>query len=149
MAQDLTKLPLRIRVAALILNNEGKLLIIRVKDRDIWTSLGGGIEPGESEEQCIIREINEEVGLKAISTIKYTDTPLELAAGSNDKAVKISFYLVKTKGNIKLDPTEVIAEFKWISAKDFTDIHKGTSIRIGTGLEFYAIPKLIKEGKMK
>ena len=44
------------------------LMIHRVKDKDDmhygkWNGLGGKFEPGESPEECVIREIREECGL--------------------------------------------------------------------------------------
>lgn len=51
------------------LKHEGKTLMLhRVKKAgDIhagkWNGLGGKLEPGESPEQCVIREVREEAGL--------------------------------------------------------------------------------------
>ena len=146
---DLSQLPLRKRIASLIINENGLLLIVLVKGRDIWTSLGGGMEEGETPEECLTREIKEEVGLTATSVNYFVSTPIELAAGSTDKAVQISFYLVEAKGEIRIDPNEAIEDYRWISAKDFDEIKKGNSIKIGSGLEFYAIPKLIENHLLK
>ncbi len=46
------------------------LMIHRVKkENDIhegkWNGLGGKLEPGESPEECVIREVLEESGLRA------------------------------------------------------------------------------------
>ena len=51
------------------------LMIHRIKKaNDIhegkWNGLGGKLEPGESPEECVIREVREESGLE-ISTPKY------------------------------------------------------------------------------
>ena len=53
------------------LRKDGKTLMIhRVKKQDDihagkWNGLGGKLEPGESPEECAIREIREESGLQA------------------------------------------------------------------------------------
>lgn len=52
--------------------NGKTLMLHRVKkDNDIhagkWNGLGGKLEPGESPEQCIIREVREEAGLEIVS----------------------------------------------------------------------------------
>ena len=44
------------------------LMLHRVKKKndmnhDKWIGIGGGIEPGESPEQCLLREAEEETGL--------------------------------------------------------------------------------------
>ncbi len=48
------------------------LLLHRVKkendlNRDKWIGLGGKFEPGESPEECLLREVREETGLTLIS----------------------------------------------------------------------------------
>lgn len=53
------------------LRKDGKTLMLfrNKKDRDVhegkWNGLGGKLEPGESPEECAIREVFEESGLRA------------------------------------------------------------------------------------
>ena len=55
------------------LEQEGKLLLLhRVKKRDDpnrgkWIGIGGGFEPNESPEECMLREFREETGLTLTS----------------------------------------------------------------------------------
>lgn len=49
----------------IILEKEsGKVLLIKREDTPIWVLPGGGIDPGETAEEAVIREILEETGLK-------------------------------------------------------------------------------------
>jgi ADP-ribose pyrophosphatase YjhB (NUDIX family) len=60
---------LRIRqaVRAIVLDPRDRVLLVRFAfpDRALWACPGGGIEPGESEEQAVRRELAEEAGLTA------------------------------------------------------------------------------------
>ena len=46
-----------------IIRDGGKLLLSYEKLNDIWMLPGGGLEPGESEEECCKREVAEETGM--------------------------------------------------------------------------------------
>jgi len=56
---------MRQRVAAIIIKDDKILLIRRFKDgKEYFVFPGGGIEKGESPEEVIVREAQEELGLK-------------------------------------------------------------------------------------
>jgi len=42
-----------------IVIKDGKMLVVRKKGKEMWTGLGGRMEPGETEEECLLREIKE------------------------------------------------------------------------------------------
>jgi 8-oxo-dGTP pyrophosphatase MutT (NUDIX family) len=60
--------PLRLRDAAraVILDTDRRTLLVRFEfpDRHVWACPGGGLEPGESHEDALRRELREEVGLE-------------------------------------------------------------------------------------
>ena len=63
-------------VAAVIQNEEGKILIaqrnLKKSQGGLWEFPGGKIEPNETKEEAIIREIKEEMDID-IETKKFID----------------------------------------------------------------------------
>ena len=60
IGNDLLLLP---SVAAVIMDSEGKILLQEKAGGEAWSLPAGGIEPGESPQQAVIREVLEETGL--------------------------------------------------------------------------------------
>jgi 8-oxo-dGTP pyrophosphatase MutT (NUDIX family) len=61
IGHDLLLLP---GVAAVIPDGEGRILLQEKSSREGWSLPAGGIEPGETPEQAIVREVLEETGLR-------------------------------------------------------------------------------------
>jgi 8-oxo-dGTP diphosphatase len=55
------------RASAVILH-EGQILMVQIEDREKswWCLSGGTIEPGETPEQAIRRELREELNVRAV-----------------------------------------------------------------------------------
>jgi 8-oxo-dGTP diphosphatase len=54
-------------VGAVITDQSGRLLLIRRRNEPgagLWSLPGGRVEPGETDEQAVIREVREETGLQ-------------------------------------------------------------------------------------
>ena len=49
--------------SAVVINERGEVLLQRRSDLDIWTILGGYLDPGEDVADGIIREVREEAGI--------------------------------------------------------------------------------------
>jgi 8-oxo-dGTP diphosphatase len=73
----------RNRAAAVIIR-DSQLLMVRERGtgpagrhdgQEYWTLPGGGIQPGESPEQAVIREVAEETGLQALTADFLYDVP--------------------------------------------------------------------------
>ncbi|MGB8196582.1 MAG: NUDIX domain-containing protein [Acidimicrobiales bacterium] len=58
-------LPLRQGIRAVVVDDDDRILLVHfaLSDWTGWATPGGGIEPGESLESAIRRELHEEVGL--------------------------------------------------------------------------------------
>ena len=51
--------------AAIIVNAQGQLLLVRKKNTQYFMQVGGKLEPNEAPELTILREISEEIGCDA------------------------------------------------------------------------------------
>jgi 8-oxo-dGTP pyrophosphatase MutT (NUDIX family) len=87
------------RYQGAIVQNHHILLIKHLEHktgRTYWIFPGGGIEPGESEEECVIREMKEETNLIVTVTKLLFDQP----APAGDKTYqRIRTYLCKPLNN--------------------------------------------------
>ena len=82
-----------IEVTAAIVNRSGKIMICqRPADKAcglLWEFPGGKIESGETGEQCIVRECQEELGITLAVKRKVTDVIYEYP----NRVVHLYFYL--------------------------------------------------------
>jgi len=128
------------KIAAVVIA-DNKFLVVRKKGKDVWTSLGGKPENGETEEQTLIRETKEELncGLKIIKKL----TVIEDKAIFDDAQVKLSFYLGELEGAPEVIDNE-LEEFRYIGAD-----YKTKGIKLPPSLGNQLIPFCIKEGLLK
>ena len=96
---------------AIIIYN-GKLLLEKRRDSDTWGLIGGGVKKTETEQQAMIREIYEELGLRIpkekLQKLKVYGEPGRIAAyrdGSVWRMVIVVFGL-----DLDAEPTLKISE---------------------------------------
>ena len=91
----------------------GKMLLVKKKGQ--YSFVGGGIENGETKEECLKREFIEESGYELLSAEPFvTIDCFWLAAGKWPLETLANFYIVKV-GNKLCEPTEeghVVEEIK-------------------------------------
>lgn len=96
---------------------KGKIVVVYAENKGYWTLPGGGIEPGETYEEAIIREIQEESNMKVLhqELIGYQDIY------EPDRIIRQtrSFCIVEPYGDFVSDPDGDITKIKLIDPKDF------------------------------
>jgi 8-oxo-dGTP diphosphatase len=106
---------------ALIRNDEGKVLVVRrgpeMGNAGKWEFPGGKVKTGELLEDCIIREIHEELGIDII--LSGTLNPVEHDYG--DKYIKLYPFICDTLA-ISLYLTEHDAH-KWLRSEQLLDVN--------------------------
>lgn len=108
-------------VGAIVVGEKGILLVRRDKDpgKGLFAIPGGIIEVGETQEDAILREIEEETGIK-VELIEMIGT-YDLIINDSDNKIKFHFVLIHyiaraLSSNIK--PESPDSEVKWFSIDD-------------------------------
>lgn len=101
--------------AAIILNEQNQLLLVRKKNTHVFMQVGGKLEVDEAPEITIQREILEEIG--CYSELKQFVGQFETAAANEPNHVLISYvYVIELKQTPQI--AAEIAEMKWIDLDD-------------------------------
>jgi 8-oxo-dGTP diphosphatase len=101
--------------AAVILNKQNQLLLVRKKNTAFFMQVGGKLEPNEAPEDTMLREIAEEIGVHA-EIQKYIGRFETLAANEAGHQLISFVYQVNLPHAPKIDAE--IAEMKWIDLND-------------------------------
>ena len=107
------------------LRHEGKTLMVhRIKKKNDmhagkWNGLGGKLEPGETPEECAVREILEESGLKVINPI--LKGVLTFPAFSNDEDWYAFVFVAHEFEGQLIDSPE--GDLKWVDNSELLDLN--------------------------
>ena len=106
-------------VHAIILDKENRVLITKRAPNlkiypNLWSIPAGHIEENESFEDCLKREIKEELGVNITKIVKSIQ-PYEGELDSRYWKVKLFIIDVDVD---EINPNKEIADYKWIDPKD-------------------------------
>jgi mutator protein MutT len=104
-------------VAAAIIISKGKVLLARRKQGDsnggFWEFPGGVVEPGETFEECLVRELAEELDVAA--------TVAEVIARSEHRSARRGMALVAMRAYVESEAFRLAAHdaVEWVNPRDF------------------------------
>ncbi len=99
-----------------------RILLAKAPGRSFYSLIAGFVEPGETVEQAVIREVREETGLE-ICNLQY----LGSQPWPFPHSLMLGYRAQMAGGVLKPDPTE-IESIRWFSLADLPEVPRGLSI---------------------
>jgi 8-oxo-dGTP diphosphatase len=118
----------RLSIKALVLDKDKRFLMCKEKD-GLWELPGGGLDYGESVNECLKREIFEEMKLKVTkvdTSPSYFETTEYMKFPGTWKGVLV--YEVRLK-NLKFKPSEECVEIRFFNKKEAQKIPLGPTMK--------------------
>ena len=115
----------RISPAVIVLVERGKKVLLARASRfteDIYSVIAGFVEPGETLEETVAREIKEETGIEVKNIRYFGSQPWPFP-----DSLMIAFTAKYAGGEIKIDGEEIV-EAKWFAADQLPNIPGKISI---------------------
>ncbi|TDC44730.1 NUDIX domain-containing protein [Actinomadura sp. KC345] len=100
-----------------VLRRGDRVLVIRrgpqARRPGYWAPLSGRIEPGETQEEALTREVHEEVGLQVSPLAKVWESE------TDDRRFRLHWWTAEAEtGAVIADPGEV-SDARWVTAEEF------------------------------
>ncbi|MFK8849402.1 NUDIX hydrolase [Streptomyces sp. Ac-502] len=127
-------------VTAVVRDEQGNLLLIHKTDNGLWALPGGGHDAGESISQTVVREVEEETGIKVVvlSIVGiYTDPQHVMKYDDGEVRQQFSICFRARPVGGALRTSEESKEVRWVSPTDLETltIHPSMRLRISHGLD--------------
>jgi len=105
----------RISLKALILDKNGRFLLCK-EDNGLWDLPGGGLELGESIEDCLRRELTEETGFK-VNKVDLKN--IKVATYVDKKNTSVANIFIQTEVDVGgFTPSRECREYRYFSTDE-------------------------------
>lgn len=127
-------------VTAVVPTTAGRLLVIHKTDNDLWALPGGGHDIGERIADTVVREVEEETGIRVVVdgiVGVYTDPEHVLAYDDGEVRQQFSICFRAHPVGGSLRTSSESKEVRWMAPADLDDldIHPSMRLRIQHGLD--------------
>jgi 8-oxo-dGTP diphosphatase len=101
-----------VRAAGGVVVRDGEVVLVHRPAYDDWTFPKGKTEEGEADEDCALREVHEETGLRCrlgdeLSATEYTD--------SRGRPKRVRWWRMEPIADDGFTPDDEVDEVRWVS----------------------------------
>jgi 8-oxo-dGTP diphosphatase len=107
-----------IRAAGGVVLRDGEIVVVHRPRYDDWTLPKGKAEPGESDQDCALREVEEEAGLRCellqeLTTVVYDD--------ARGRLKQVRYWLMRPVSG-ELRPAYEIDDARWVPVDEAASV---------------------------
>jgi len=107
--------------AAIILDGDGRMLLVRKRGTQVFMQPGGKLEPGESAAECLARELAEELGL-AVDAASLDWVGRFEAPAANEPGHHVDCDVFRVVGISTVSAAAEIEEARWFSRESLATV---------------------------
>jgi 8-oxo-dGTP diphosphatase len=97
---------------------DGEILVVHRPRYDDWSFPKGKLDPGEGWEECALREVWEETGLRCELLDELSTTFYEDRKG---RAKAVRYWLMQPAGG-EFEPNDEVDELRWLPASEAAEL---------------------------
>lgn len=119
-------------VTALVLDDEGRVLLNRRSDNGKWSLIGGIPDPGEQPAACAVREVHEETAVRCVAervVLVQALEPVRYDNGDVCQYMDTTFYCRAVGGEARVNDDESL-DVGWFSLDALPDLSEFALFRI-------------------
>ena len=127
-------------VTAIVRDRAGDLLMVHKTDNNLWALPGGGVDPGESVTEAILREVLEETGV-VVEVVRlsgvYTNPRHVMAYDDGEVRQQFSLCFIANPVGGSLATSVETSEVVYVSVDRLNElnVHPSMRLRIEHGLD--------------
>jgi 8-oxo-dGTP diphosphatase len=100
-----------VKAAGGVVLRDGRIAVVHRPRYDDWSLPKGKLDPGEGWEECAVREVHEETGLRCtlnreLSSTSYTDR--------KGRAKVVRYWLMDVAAEDTFTPDDEVDELRWV-----------------------------------
>ncbi|MBD0690123.1 NUDIX hydrolase [Streptomyces sp. CBMA123] len=136
-------------VSAVVLDDQGRVLLARRVDDGRWASVGGILDPGEQPADGVVRECLEETGVEVVPELLASATvtpPVTYSNGDVTQYLVLTFRCRAVGGEARVNDDESL-EVGWFALDELPPMIDSEHVRLRHALECQGPAVFTLEGR--